>query len=157
MNAAAAPPRMVGKIMLIETIIPLIILSANAVWDVFRKEILLSSVLVMGAAGVIYRGFYLSEGIAGVFTALLPGAFLLAVSLISNGRIGKGDALLSLSLGEWLGLSDGVFVIFLASAGAAAAAAVLWSAKKKDAEIPFVPFMLSGYVLKLILLYTGSL
>lgn len=138
-------------------IIPLIVLSANALWDIFRKEILLLTVLVMGASGVLYRGCYLSSGINGILTALIPGAFLLAMSLISEGRIGKGDALMSMCLGEWLGFADIIFVIFLASAGAAAAAAILWIIKKKGTEIPFVPFLLSGYIIHLVLLYTGSI
>ena len=140
-----------------EMIIPLIVLSANALCDVFRREILPATVLAMGAAGVLYRGCYLSSGISGILTALIPGAFLLAISMISEGRIGKGDALISIYLGGWLGLSDSIFVIFLASAGAAASAAVLWIIKKKDSEIPFVPFLLAGYVLHLLLLYTGSI
>ncbi|MBR6230788.1 MAG: prepilin peptidase [Lachnospiraceae bacterium] len=138
-----------------EIIIPLSILSANALWDIFHREILPLPVMAMGAAGVLYRCCYLSSGIAGILTALIPGAFLLALSLVSEERIGKGDALLSLCLGEWLGFADCIFVIFLASAGAAAAAVLLWIAKKKDAEIPFVPFLLSGYILHLVILYTA--
>lgn len=140
-----------------EMIIPLIVLSANALCDVFRREILPVTVLVMGAAGVLYRGCYLSAGISGILTALIPGAFLLAMSILSKDRIGKGDALISICLGEWLGFSDSIFVIFLASAGAAASAAVLWIIRKKDSEIPFVPFLLAGYVLHLLLLYKGSI
>ena len=146
-----------NSIMMTESFIPLFVLSANAVYDILHREILLSSVLAMGVAGVLYRCCYLSDDITGMLTSLIPGLFLMAMSLISGNRIGKGDALLSLCLGEWLGLADCILVIFLASAGSSAAAAVLWMKKKKNSEIPFVPFLLSGYILQIILFNTGSI
>ena len=157
MYAAAVPLHRINNMVIIETIIPLLILSVNAIWDIHRKEILLSPVLVMGAAGILYRFFYISDGIAGVFTSLMPGAFLLAASLLSGGRIGKGDALLALCLGEWTGLSNGIFVIFAGSAGAALAGTFLLINKKKTAEIPFVPFLLCGYILQMILMHAGKI
>ena len=84
--------------------------------------------------------------------ALLPGAVLLLLSIAAAGTIGFGDGLAVCAAGIWCGPEQMLFTLFFALLLVPAAAAVLRLRKKRVMELPFLPFLLAGYVLAEIML-----
>ena len=120
-------------------IITLIFLLLNSWKDWKQKEILPVSVLLYGMLGI---GYSLDLGIPVVISLLF-----LVLSIWTKEKIGLGDGLFLLALGcmndtetyirtLWMGL--------LLAAGYSIL--LLFHKKSRKTEIPFVPFMLLGYV-----------
>lgn len=103
--------------------------------------------------------FFLAEGILGclllwkfppvsVLTALVPGFALWAGAYISKGAVGTGDGLLIMLLALFLPTETVYLLVFYALFFSAMYALFLFVVKKKgrDHPIPFVPFLLLGYL-----------
>lgn len=88
---------------------------------------------------------------------LMPGVLLLMLAFISRQQVGSGDGWTVLGLGLWL--SPAALALLVAGAGAAGAvaAAVLLVLRKArfQRKIPFIPFLLGGYLLVLALDHMG--
>ncbi len=83
---------------------------------------------------------------------VLPGVCLLLVSWLAEGCIGKGDGYLVCISGLALGFKTNLSLLFYALLLAGGISAVLLSLRKvkKDTKLPFVPFLLGGYLLTLL-------
>lgn len=90
-------------------------------------------------AGVLSWERFISVGIGG---------FFLAVSLLTKGALGLGDGWLLMALGIGLDIGEFLTVLFVGMLGCALWAVVLMIVfrRGRNAEIPFVPFLLLGYV-----------
>lgn len=77
------------------------------------------------------------------------GAFFLAISFFSGGRLGKADGILMLYLGAALGFSCAAGLVMVAFFLAAVVMIVLLLTKKIGfrGSVPFVPFLLAAYTL----------
>lgn len=136
-----------------KTSITLLLLTANTINDLRKKEILLLPTIFYGIFGCF---ILLSEKPTSFFRSLfcfLPGLFLLAVGKASNGKVGYGDGILILVLGVWTGFLECLLTLttglLLASAWAAASL-ILKIHIKKD-TIPFIPFLLIGYLARILI------
>lgn len=142
-----------------ETGILLAVLGVNTLWDLRKKEILPAAVAAAALGGIIRRipAVQMPDGTAGTAaafsaflkdtgTALLPGAVLLLFSRASGGKLGSGDALIVCVIGLWsgAGMAACSFLTALFLAAVTGTAAVRTRKKK---ELPFVPFLLAGYLL----------
>ena len=127
-------------------IITLIFLLLNSWKDWKQKEILPVSVLLYGMLGI---GYSLWQGrqILDFGIPVAISLLLLVLSIWTREKIGLGDGLFLLALGcmndtgtyirtLWMGL--------LLAAGYSAF--LLFRKKSRKIEIPFVPFVLLGYV-----------
>lgn len=98
---------------------------------------------------------YLSEDriLANIACGFAVGGLFYAISVVTEGQIGKADGLLlgvvALALGFWRSLS--FLMLCFIYAFAAALVLVTVFRKKKQTRIPFVPFMLLGYITVLVL------
>lgn len=125
----------------------------DAGWrDWRRREISLTLTALFGAAGLLnsiiqgrdIKDFLIPAGIGLIF---------LALGILSGGALGAGDGLLLLALGlasdtgEYLGTLLGG--MFLAAAWSGVLLVVFRKGRKT--EIPFVPFLLFGYIGGLLL------
>ena len=83
---------------------------------------------------------------------VLPGVSLLILSRLMNGCIGKGDGYLLCISGIALGLKINLSLLFFALLLAGGISAVLLAIRKvrKDTKLPFVPFLLGGYLMTLL-------
>ena len=83
------------------------------------------------------------------WSGLLPGIFLWLASLWKPGQIGSGDGIVLMGIG-WIQGIQQVCMIFqtaiLLAAGAGICMLALGKGRKK--EIPFVPFLLAGYLIQ---------
>lgn len=127
-------------------------LGFNSWTDIRKRRISLLSIGIFALVGLAYQGLYKKQ-LSPVFLGLIPGFLLLTVSRISREALGMGDALLMLVLGIHLGLRDSIEVLLLALFLAAFWAGILMliCRKKGDYEFPFVPFLLLGYIGRILL------
>lgn len=122
-------------------------LGINAWTDLKKRQVSLVLVGIFAAASLLWN---LRNGEIS-WEYLIPvgiGGFLLAVSFLTKGALGMGDGWLMAALG--LGLNTGEFLaaLFVGMLCCALWAVVLMTVfrRGKHTEIPFVPFLLLGYV-----------
>ena len=87
-----------------------------------------------------------------IFTGMLPGLFLLAVSLASRSSIGTGDGIAVAACGAAIGLSSELASLTAALVLCCAYSIVLLIRKKAGRKdtLPFLPFLTAGHILVLI-------
>ena len=129
-----------NKIM--ERICILAFLGINSWKDIRTREVSLLSIGVFGIVGMV-RVCFLGNVSMDLVWNVCMGAAVIGLSIISKGAVGMGDGLLFLSLGTVLSFEEllsafcccfwGIVVLFL-------------SGKGKKTEMPFVPFLMLGYI-----------
>lgn len=127
-------------------------MSWNCFLDIKKKEISITSCVLLGFVKTI--GFLL-EGQAEVqmlFVRSLPGIFFLAASILSKNAVGAGDGWIVLVSGWYLGVSVtmqsvGLGMFFLSLLGILL---LMMRKIRKNTEIPFVPFFFLGNLVVLL-------
>ncbi|MDO4519046.1 MAG: prepilin peptidase [Eubacteriales bacterium] len=124
----------------------LLLLEAGS--DMKRREIHLPATLVLwgiGAARVIYQ----KEAVVYLIAALLPGLILLFLSMIAKGEIGAGDGIVLLGLGLWVSAEQILQIVQISFGlcGIYAVSCLILFKKEAKYEIPFLVFLLAGYIL----------
>lgn len=120
--------------------------------DIKEKKVKNSYLLTGGIVGLIYKVTSLMKGMGsfeGWICALLPGMFLLFVSKITEEKIGYGDGIVILILGNFLRVEEICLVLQGALVLTMIFSIVLLIIKKisKGYEIPFLPFLWIAYTL----------
>ena len=133
----------------IAVILMLILLSVS---DLKSHTIPVLPVLVFAA---VMAAVHLSAGdlpAVRIFTGMLPGLFLLAVSLASRSSIGTGDGIAVAACGAAIGLSSELASLTAALVLCCAYSIVLLIRKKAGRKdtLPFLPFLTAGHILVLI-------
>lgn len=133
----------------IAVILMLILLSVS---DLKSHTIPVLPVLVFAA---VMAAVHLSAGdlpAVRIFTGMLPGLFLLAVSLASRSSIGTGDGIAAAACGAAIGLSSELASLTAALVLCCAYSIVLLIRKKAGRKdtLPFLPFLTAGHILVLI-------
>ena len=102
-----------------------------------------------GMIWTVYRGIVSIERLLPIMT----GVSFLGISVITRGAMGMGDGWILLALGTVLMPEEFFSMLFAAMLISAAWAGILlWLFRKKgNTEIPFVPFLMLGYLGKLFL------
>ena len=133
----------------IAVILMLILLSVS---DLKSHTIPVLPVLVFAA---VMAAVHLTAGdlpAVRIFTGMLPGLFLLAVSLASRSSIGTGDGIAVAACGAAIGLSSELASLTAALVLCCAFSIVLLIRKKAGRKdtLPFLPFLTAGHILVLI-------
>ena len=126
----------------------LVFLGLNTISDIRTKKILIWSAWVFGVFGLIY-GFISAELIfSQTIVTLLPGMLFLAVSKVTKESMGYGDGIVVLVMGVFISMQKLVSSLMLALLFAALWSIILmvFCGKKKQADFPFLPFVLLGYI-----------
>ncbi|MBQ9444303.1 MAG: prepilin peptidase [Lachnospiraceae bacterium] len=136
----------------VRTVSFFVFLIAGTVFDIRKRRIPLILLLAAGAWGILsytictgWTGSDLWDEIFG----LLIGAVFIGISLISEGKMGMGDAIAILVGGIYLGGSGSAFAVLYSLIIAAAVSAVILVLKRGSgkSELPFMPFLLAGCVI----------
>lgn len=119
--------------------------------DLRRRSIPLS----LGIGGCLCSAFWMlvqvlaeRESWGGFLAAGVPGMTLMGLSLLSGGRIGMGDGVVLFGLGLFLGGRQ-TFSILLTGLLLSSFWSVVLLIRKKagwKSRIPWIPFLLAGYV-----------
>ena len=119
------------------------------------RRLVLNELLLAGLALALVRAA--AEGMPGLLAAALGGAvglgLFLIVALAGRGALGFGDVKLAALLGVALGYPTVLRALFLAilAGGVAAALLLLTRRVKRNAMIPYAPFLAVGGVVGLLL------
>ena len=118
-----------------------VLLVINTWTDIRKKEICLPVLFIFLAGGILWR---IRQGLPwpGI------GVFIILIALISGGMVGFGDGLLILTMGSVLGAGElaGILCGALLLCGIYSGIEYLMLKKSRSEEIPFVPFLLIGYL-----------
>ena len=124
-----------------------VLLVINTWTDIRKKEICLPVLFIFLAGGILWR---IRQGLlwpAGIMSMGI-GVFIILIALISGGMVGFGDGLLILTMGSVLGAGElaGILCGALLLCGIYSGIEYLMLKKSRSEEIPFVPFLLIGYL-----------
>ncbi|MBS6397749.1 MAG: prepilin peptidase [Clostridiales bacterium] len=104
-----------------------------SVEDIKERQLYMPAILELGMTGLLFGG-----GTGG----WILGILMLGVGYISGERIGYGDGWLILALGMWITSGRLVWMLLIGLT-----LTLLYSFCSGKKELPFVPFLLAGYVL----------
>lgn len=116
--------------------------------DLKEKSVSILSIFISGMAFFVFRLCSTSGNWKGSVSGVFVGVLFLFISWISKQSLGYADSLIIMELGFYLGFWETLFMLgiaFLLSAfaGLFVLLKCRWS---KKASIPFLPFLLIGYL-----------
>ncbi len=134
------------------------LLALAAYDDIRTREIRIIYILIFAIAGIVLNILTPPESISSILCGVLTGVVVLIFSILSNEKIGKGDALLLMVIGLYLGFYMTIALLWLASIMAAIFGIAIIGIKKEKLryEIPFVPFLLVAYIFITTLKWVGG-
>lgn len=134
------------------------ILLLSSIWDIRRREIPVYLIIGSMILSTVYIVF--GQGMDYLLAAggTVVGIVFLLISKVTEEGVGYGDSLIILVLGSYLGFWNILFVLsvsfFLLLC---ILIPVLWMKKmSRKCTLPFLPFLLGGYVCFLLVGGVGS-
>lgn len=114
-----------------------------------KTKILLLSILPVS----IYAGFISEETSVSIICGMLIGGSFLIVSYFTREALGYADSILITLMGLFLGIEKQLFVMLLSFGTVAvfSLAGIVCKHWSRNKTIPFVPFLLLGYMGVMIL------
>ena len=127
------------------------------VWDLRYRKICLWQILLVVGAGFLWQWIDGSLFTGTVWGGLLLGVTAWGFSLLTEDRFGRGEAMVILCLGLYLGFSRSLSTLLWGLLAASAVSLYLLLVRKKSVRqsIPFIPCLAAGYLLLGITLAAG--
>lgn len=127
-------------------------LAIQSVWDWRYRQIPIAVTLAGGVMGLLLS-MMRERSLMDLCMGMVPGLVCLGLGWITREAIGYGDGFLLCAMGMYKSLEDIVGIILLASslAGVFGMALIIFCKKKGKDQIPFVPFLLVGSVVYMML------
>lgn len=128
-------------------------LAAAARKDLRTREVSLKAAAAAGAAAVVVCLPESSQSAASLAAGMLPGVCLLAAAWATREKIGYGDGWVLLVCGLYMGAARALAVLMTALLLACPAALyrLVFQKADKNTTMAFVPFLLAGNLLYLLL------
>lgn len=139
--------------MVIKEIVLLAGLGIMSVEDIRKKGIKRLWLIGLGIVGLIFTIADAEVLCVSFLLRFVPGVVFVLLAWATREQIGMGDALLILVMGWYLNAIELVDVCLLAFfiAGLVALVLLVVLKKSKKFELPMVPFIFAGYVVRLCL------
>lgn len=133
---------------MLESCFVLGMLGIGTIEDLKRRRIHVSILCSFGIIGVILHLLLERGDIISILGGAMIGMALIAISLLTRGRVGLGDGLALMVTGIFLGFERNLMLFVVSQCLVACFALFLMVFKKKDRqyEIPYIPFLLISYV-----------
>ncbi|MDR1801860.1 MAG: prepilin peptidase [Lachnospiraceae bacterium] len=127
------------------------ILIALSIWDFLTRKV--PVVVLSGAVilAIIYHIISADINIFLILTGAGVGLLFCLLSRITRQRIGYGDGFTILFLGIFQGLWGILTTLCAAFILLLPAAMIKFMRKKRNSELPFIPFLAAGFILTMIL------
>ena len=131
----------------------------TALDDLRERQVSIIEIIIFGVIGIILNILCKNHSITSVMGGVMIGCLVMIFSYLSNEKIGKGDALLILVTGLYLGFRGTLTLLWISSILAAVIGTIIVKRYKarEDMELPFVPFLLIGYLLIISLEKLGGI
>lgn len=131
----------------------LIVLVIEAVTDFKKKEVNIVFPVLLAAAATVMLFFTKDISLINSIIGIAEGVLLILISFLTKGEIGMGDGILLAACGLMLGGKDNLIMFFFACFSSAIVSALIMLIKKADkkTKIPFVPFMIPGFLIMVLL------
>lgn len=126
----------------------------QGIWDIRTKEIPLWVSLCLGVCSFLYSLCCQREWVS-ICLALIPGIVCLGIGYCTRQAVGYGDGILLCALGMLYSVEELLDICIIATTLGGLVGLVLLVIFKKNGsyEIPFVPFLFTGWLLQ----YVGKL
>lgn len=136
------------KYLLIETIITGIFLAICTYTDLKGKCINICICLMFGIIGMVYRCIFENSNLISLLQAIIPGIFLMLVSILSKEGIGKGDAIVIGTIGLYIGGINTIIILFNGVIVSCITGIIFiaFMKKEKGYRLPFVPFLTLAFI-----------
>ncbi|MCR5775603.1 MAG: prepilin peptidase [Lachnospiraceae bacterium] len=132
-----------------------VFLLTGAIVDVKCRRLHIGLIAPFGLVGAGFCAVAAVSDKGAVISAaygIVLGAVFIGLSKISDEKIGMGDALTILVMGLYLGGYNAAFVVLYAMilTSAVSVFMLMFRLGSKKTELPFLPFLLAGYLLHII-------
>ena len=123
--------------------------SITACDDMKSMQVKVREILIFAFIGIAFNIIFRPYSLLSVAGGVMIGCVVLLFSYFSNEKIGIGDSLIIIVTGLFLGFADTLLLLWVSTIMAAIFGMIFIKkyGKEKDYEIPFVPFLLMGYLL----------
>ncbi len=127
--------------------------------DIRTKQVRTVELIIFAVIGMVLNVINKDVNFFNILSAVAVGASLAAVSVLTKGRLGMGDALIIAVSGLYLGFINTLTLVWLSSIMAAGYGLIYLRKcdNKRNIELPFVPFLLLAYMVMLIRQHMGGL
>ncbi len=127
-------------------------LSLLVVEDLRIKKIPVIPLILTGIVGMVLHLIYGNREIGDILGGIFVGAILYLISLITRGKIGRGDGILFMVTGVYLGFWNNVVLLWASCvlAGMVGLGIIIARGKTRDYKLPFVPFVLAAAFVMLL-------
>ena len=138
--------RQKGEIQ-VEQFCVLAFLGINSLKDLRTREVSMLTVGIFAVCGVV-RACLMGNVCMEWAAAIGIGAVVIALSIITKGAVGMGDGFIMLALGTVLSFREllGTFLLGLVCCSIWGIILLFLPRTRRKMEIPFVPFLLLGYI-----------
>lgn len=133
---------------MIQSVVLLSLLGICSWQDIKKREVTLSIICLYGIIGIVLHLCLDKIAIFDILGGMGMGILLLLIAKVFHECVGYGDGLLLLVSGIYLGANKNMELFFYSVilSGIFSLILFLFFHKKKEFEIPFIPFVLFGYV-----------
>lgn len=130
-------------------------LTVCSLQDMKEKKVKIKVLFLFAVLGLVIHLATFQQSLPEMLGGMLVGGFVLLLSVLTRESIGKGDGLLLMVTGLYLGLKQNVQLLFwgVFFAGIFALFLLVFGKKRRKDDIPFVPFLFVGYLCMLGLQY----
>lgn len=120
--------------------------------DIKNKNLRITWMMCFLVEGIAGRLMLWKLSLANLLVSMIPGVMILLLGYLMKGEIGMGDGILVLISGLFLGVHRTFLLLMYAVLSSGLAALYLLVVRKvqRRCEMPFVPFLLIGYVIVLV-------
>lgn len=127
-------------------------LSLLALEDLKIKKIPIIPLVLTGIVGMIFHLLNWNRNIWDILAGMFIGVVLYFISVITKGKIGRGDGVLFMVTAVYLGFWNNLVLLWIACilAGVVGSVMMIFFKKKKDYKLPFVPFVLLAALVMLV-------
>ncbi len=141
---------------LVEKTLLLVFLFIVANFDIKTKQVSTKLCVIFGIGALVILFISILNGIEiSLFSSIggmLIGILFIVVAKLSAGAIGAGDGMVMAVVGLYVGFERNLEILFIAFLASALVGIILWITRKKKRKetMPFLPFVLTGYLASLI-------
>lgn len=126
--------------------------------DIRTRQVQLLEIIVFAVIGIIFNLYDRTNSLASIIGGVLIGVAVLLFSILTNEKIGKGDAYIIMVTGLYLGFMNTLVLLWISSIFAAVIGMIILRKcdNSMQKELPFVPFLLLGYISICVLRLMGG-